>query len=393
MQENTINIQSMDDLFKTTSKYNLDVILTEEDRNSNTKILCKEDYAQELYDKMNNYSEEHGISTSACKDLEVGEVYDVVATQISFDDGVIRAHEVNSKAEIIIPFKEYESSIDDLARGMNLNFKVMITRIDGNNDFIGSEKSCISIVYKDELFKHIEDKTWFSVKIKKLIKGGYVALYKNNLECFIPGSHAGANVIRDFSKLLDTELNVMVDNYDASNNLFILSYKKYIKHSMPDKVTELSFGKKYTGVLTNKPYDFGMFVELEGYFTGLIHSSEFENYAEAKKIYKGGSEIDCYIKNVTRKGDNYRVVLTLDPDEIDSVKRQWDELREKTENKTFEYEIDAERNSIKINIDGESVDVSLRRQDLAVNLSKYPRVRVYKVDPINKNLKFEFIGE
>ena len=156
-------------------------------------------------------------------------------------------------------------------------------------------------------------------------------------------------------------------------------------------VSELQFGKKYTGTLTNKPYDFGVFVEFEGYYTGLIHSSEFENYNDVKSTLKAGDEIDFYIKNVTRKGSQYRIVLTLDADTIDSEKKQWDDLRTRTEGESFEYEVDSNNNSISIYIDGESYQVTMRRTDLERNLNKYPMVKVSKVDPINKSLKFEFV--
>jgi predicted RNA-binding protein with RPS1 domain len=156
-------------------------------------------------------------------------------------------------------------------------------------------------------------------------------------------------------------------------------------------ITELKFGQKYSGKLTNNPYDFGIFVEFESYYTGLIHSSEFENYDESRKQYRAGDKIDIYVKNVVKKGTQYRVVLTLKEDDVDSEKRRWSDLREKTENKIFNYEIDSKNNSIKIQIENESFEVTLKRKDLQKNLNLYPRVKVYKVDPINKNLKFEFV--
>ena len=69
---------------------------------------------------------------------------------------------------------------------------------------------------------------------------------------------------------LHKEIPVMVENFDSVNNLFIVSYKKYIKETLPQKVSDLSFGQKYTGTLTNNPYDFGVFVEFQNYYTGLF---------------------------------------------------------------------------------------------------------------------------
>lgn len=392
MESHSVSKEELEEIFERgNSKYNTSLKLTEEDQKSNIKIYCQEPYAQELYDKMKAWEQENDISLHQCKDLEVGNIYEVLAKKISFEDRLIFTEEVNTKVEITIPFKEFSRSTDELTRGENLKFHAMVYKLDRQGGFTGSERKCAAINYKKELVEHQNNKTWFEVHIIKLIKGGYLAKYKDSVECFIPGSHAGANVIRDFNKLLNKRINVMVDNYDQSNDLFILSYKKYIARSMPEKVTDLKFGHKYTGTLTNKPYDFGVFVEFEDYYTGLIHSSEFENYNEIKKTYKSGDEIDFYVKNVTNKGKNYRIVLTLNEGSIDPDKKEWDNLREQTENKKFDYLINSKNNSISIQIDDMSYEVSLRRKDLERNLNQFPQVRVFKVDPINKRLKFEFV--
>jgi ribosomal protein S1 len=379
------------EVFETSGKYNTSVKLTEEDSKSGVKIYCQEDYAQEMYDKLRAYEKSSGKSINQNKDLSVNQVYEVRATKIDFDNKFIISEEVNSKIEIVIPFKEFSRPIEDLTNHTCTNFLVMLYKADNNGEYLASEKKCTAINYRTELDEHASNNTWFPVEIKKLIKGGYLALYKDTVECFIPGSHAAANVISNFSTLLNTKINVMVDNYDSANELFILSYKKYIKHSMPSMVTELNFGKKYSGKLTTKPYDFGVFVEFENYYTGLIHSSEFKNYEEIRSTLKAGDPIDFYVKNVTNKGKEYRIVLTLNPEQIDPEKLEWDNLRQKTENKSFDYEVDSKNNSIKIFIEGSSYEVTLKRKDLEENVNKYPKVKVSKVDPINKRLKFEFV--
>jgi len=390
-REEKIHLEDLDLLFSKNGKYNDSVVLTEEDKKARVKIYCMEPYAQDLYNAMRAYENKNGLPSHVSKDLNVDSIYEVRATSICFDTKIITVEEPFSKINIDLPFKEYSGEIDTLARGENVIFNIMITRFDKNLGYTGSERKCTSINYKKELFSHLEENTWFEVKICKLIKGGYIATYKDTVECFIPGSHAAANVIRDFKDLIGKSMNIMVDNYDQSNDLFILSYKKYIEHSLPQMITELKFGQKYSGKLTNNPYDFGIFVEFESYYTGLIHSSEFENYDESRKQYRAGDKIDIYVKNVVKKGTQYRVVLTLKEDDVDSEKRRWSDLREKTENKIFNYEIDSKNNSIKIQIENESFEVTLKRKDLQKNLNLYPRVKVYKVDPINKNLKFEFV--
>jgi ribosomal protein S1 len=377
--------------FEKMEKYNSSIILTESDQNSKrVKILCKEPYAQELYDMMNAFADETGVPIGASKDLTVGQLYNVKATRVSFNDQLIHAQEVNSKVEIMIPFKEFSRSIDDLAKGHEIMFNVLILKADSHGGYTGSEKKCIHINFKQELFDLSENNKWFEIKITKLIKGGYVATYKDTVDCFIPGSHAGANVIRDFSKLLGKTMNVMVDNYDKSNDLFILSYKKYIKKSMPIMVSDLKFGPEIVGHLTTKPLDFGIFVEFDDYFTGLIHSSEFEDYDEVKSTLRAGDPINFFIKNVTNKGKEYRVVLTLDEESIDPVKRQWTEFRDKVEGTKVDYKIDYTDSTMTLNIDGNEHVVSMKKRDMEKNLELFPKVLISKVDPINQRLKFEF---
>ncbi len=238
------------------SKYNTSVKLTNSDRKAGVKIYCKEAYAQDVYDKLMS----DDFSDFSAKDLKVGQIYKVLAKTIYFSSEMIIAEEINSGAPISIPFKEYSKSLDSLQTGEGLEFFALIYKSSADGEYLGSEKKCLGVSYKQELFDHLENNTWFDVKITKLIKGGYLAIYKNTLECFIPGSHAAANIIHNFSEMLGKTITVMVDNYDRANDLFILSYKKYVANSMSVMITEVRFDKLYTGRLTNKPYDFGIFL-------------------------------------------------------------------------------------------------------------------------------------
>lgn len=378
------------DQFTTLGKYNTSVKLTPEDKKAGVKIYCHEPYAQDLYDLMNQYEKTGQVSA---KDLQENNVYRVKANIISFQDKIIHAEEVTSKTPIIIPFREYSKDIDTLSQGEDREFLIMVYKSTKHGENYGSERKALSISYKQDLFDHLSENRWFDVTITKLIKGGYLALYKNEIECFIPGSHAAANVVHNFNDMLNKTLTVMVDNYDQANDLFILSYKKYVTHSMPTMIENLEFNREYTGTLTNKPYDFGVFVEIDGYFTGLVHQTEFDDYESIKKTLKTGDTLKVFVKDITSKGNQIRIVLTLNQESVNSEKLAWQKLKEKTESRSFAYNVDAKKNSIAIDIDGENYEVSLKRKDLEKNLNKFPYVRVSKVDILNKSLKFEFVED
>ena len=69
----------------------------------------------------------------------------------------------------------------------------------------------------------------------------------------------------NFDKLIGQEMPVMVDNYDWSSRMYVVSYKKYVRASLPEKIHELKFGHKYTGRLTSNPTEYGLFIEFENY--------------------------------------------------------------------------------------------------------------------------------
>ncbi len=378
----------------TSDKYNSKVKLTDADKKNGVKILCKEPYAQELYEKYKQYESENGVDLHVSKDLQVGSLYSVRANSICFESNTIKTTELNSGSEILIPFKEYSGDLGSLRSGEGLDFKVILHKSTSASEFIGSEKKSRSINYREDLLNHFNENTWFEVKIKKLIKGGYIASYKNEIDCFVPGSQAGANVIKDFSILLDKTINVMVDNYDKSNDLFIVSYKKYIKHSLPTKVSDLRFGKLYSGKLTNKPYDFGVFVELESYYTGLVHSSDFENYDEIKRNLRAGDNIEVYVKGVSyqRKKNQYRIVLSLNKESIPEELIQWDALKDDLEGKEFEFsEVSNKKDVIEIYYNGNPFEISLAKEYRGKDLSLFNKVIIYKVDSLNKSLSYSLV--
>lgn len=378
----------------TNSKYNNKVKLTDSDKKSGVKILCKEPYAQELYEKYKQYESEQEVDLHVSKDLQVGLLYSVQAHQICFDSNVIKTTELYSGSEILIPFKEYSGDLESLKSGQGLEFKVILYKTTVNCEFVGSEKKSRSINYKEELLSYFNENKWFEVKIKKLIKGGYIASYKNEIDCFVPGSQAGANVIKDFSILLDKTINVMVDNYDKSNDLFIVSYKKYIKHSLPTKVSDLRFGKLYNGKLTNKPYDFGVFVELENYYTGLVHSSDFENYEETRRSLSAGDNLGVYVKGVSyqKKRNQYRIVLSLTKESIPEELIKWDSLKEGLEGKEFEFQVVSNKKDvIEIYYNGDPLEISLAKEYRGKDLSLLNSVVIHKVDPLNKTFSYSLV--
>jgi ribosomal protein S1 len=307
---------------------------------------------------------------------------------------MIEAQDNSSLSTIFIPFREFSEEPSLLLHNeISATFKVMIYKAD-EGDFLGSEKRCAALSYREDLEEFIKTDKWFYVKVTNLVKGGYLALYKGTVKCFLPGSHAAANVIRDFNEYLNKEIPVMIENYDAANDLFIVSYKKYIKQTLPQRVHELKFGERYTGILTNNPYDFGMFVEFQNYFTGLLHKTEFTNYEEVSKKYRSGDSIDFYVKDIVMKKGEPRIILTDDISKISEDQITWQNLKDRIEGTTLSFTLNKQNFSLEIEMP-DSDQIFTTDVNHLKGRTKVPdsgEIKVFKVDVIRKQLKFEFIG-
>ena len=158
-----------------------------------------------------------------------------------------------------------------------------------------------------ELFEQIKkESSAYRIKILSVNKGGYIAEL-SGIKCFLPGSLAAANKITDFESYIGKEMHVMIVGYVEAKDIVIVSYKKYLNKIMDSKIQELDLTKKYKGYVTGTS-GFGVFVEWDSVYTGLIHKTEFSD-DNSLSLLSSGSEIEFYVKEIK---DNNRLTLTLD---------------------------------------------------------------------------------
>ena len=370
------------DVFERSTGPNKAVRMNEDDSRNHTVIYCNEGYAQDLFDAY--VSRKGGVSDS--KDIGLGESVRVNAITYNTDTKVVKCETVGSGALVLIPLSEFVYDISAITA--EDVFDAVITKSE-HGSYAGTCKNPTK--YKEEIEQARRDDTWFTVKVVSLIRGGYKALYRGTIECFIPGSHAAANIISDFQQLIGKELPVMVDNYDWSSRMYVVSYKKYVKQSMPVMINEIKYGHKYTGRLTSDPTEFGLFIELDNYYTGLAHRVDFGNYEEVRKQYKAGDEISVYVKNVTEKRGNYRIVLTLSEADIDKTKLTWYRFKSTCQNRILDYVYNGEQKNISVTIDtGESISISLPRDFNTSSLENYRKIKIQEVNVLRQEIKFDF---
>ena len=392
MNNNTQENVDFEDLFsRTMSKVNQRIKLTPQDKREGLKVYCQEPYAQKMYDAL--YSSKSSLmASSPVKDFAIGDILSVKAKKVSFADRVIEAVNLETGASVFIPFREYSFDPSSLVENEEQwNFKAMVYK-KHQGTYYASEKKCAAIVYKDDMEDFVKNNKWFYVRVSELVKGGYLALYKNSIKCFLPGSHAAANVIHDFQEYLNKEIPVMIESYDEANKLFIVSYKKYIKQTLPQKIYDLSFTKEYRGRLTDKPHGIGMFVEFENYYTGLIHSSEFSDYDKSSKQYRAGDEISFYVKDIVFKKGEPRIVLTVDKNEVNSDRIKWQQLRDRIGGKTLEYTYSGGPTiEVELPNSNEWFDLEVNHTKLKDTLKSEGKIKISSVDILRQNIKFELL--
>ena len=117
--------------------------------------------------------------------------------------------------------------------------------------------------------------------------------------------------------MIGKEIPVMVEDYLKESDTFVFSYKKYISTVMNSKINELDLDKKYTGTVTGSA-KYGVFVEFDELFTGLIHTSKMTPELHNKFVkgtFKSGDKVEFWIKEIT---DDKKLILT---DEDPSIRR------------------------------------------------------------------------
>ena len=267
-------------------------------------VYSRESYAEDLY-KM--YSGVLNDSDMKSKDLVDGNSYDCKIESVN-EYGAM-ASTLSGQSVFIEIAKEIKDCKRLNLEGINYtpgNVIRLVVRKVGNGAYYGSAVDYFVDSLRAELFSQIKsEKNAYLVKIESVNRGGYIANL-SGVKCFLPGSLAAANKITDFDSYIGKEIYVMVDGYIEQKDMFVVSYKKYLEKIMDQKIQELDLTKKYTGYVTGTS-DFGVFVEWEDVYTGLLHKTEAGENTDLSR-FNPGDEIEFYVKEVR---DNNRLTLTF----------------------------------------------------------------------------------
>jgi len=269
-------------------------------------VYSHEPYAEELaaaYSKQFGNLSSHDLT----KDLTEGDVYGCKVVALTEAEAFAQTE---SGQTIYIDLKKEKRDADKLGIG-GIDFAVG-SRIEAhvrktNGGYSGSVVEYYIRSLRAELFDQIKkENSAYKVRVESINKGGYI-VDLCGIKCFMPGSLAAANKITNFESYIGKEIHVMIEGYVEAKDIFVVSYKKYLNKIMEQKIQELDLTKKYKGCVTGTS-DFGIFVEWEEVYTGLIHRSEFDGDDRLSTL-SSGDEIEFYVKEIK---DNNKLTLTLD---------------------------------------------------------------------------------
>ena len=287
------------------------------------KIFCQESYAQELYDMY------CGMPVRV-KDVKDGQFLRALDLRVS------KTGEVKIMTDAGIDFSldmKKERLYFDAIGFSDLDFKNMSALSENGwfKDMFQTKEEFIKVkglpndrrgsIYeahlnkaRNEFVAQITEQTaYYMAKVISKNRGGFF-IKVQGIDAFLPGSLAAANKILDFETFIGKEIPVMVEDYLRQSDTFIFSYKKYLEKILPSRLAEIEKFSILEGIITGSS-KYGIFVEFQDIFTGLLHTSEmnFETFEkfEHKEIVPGTS-IKVWVKDIR---DNKLILTELDPND------------------------------------------------------------------------------
>jgi len=232
------------------------------------------------------------------KDIQNNSSESIVITSVDLEKGVALG-ETPFGQTIIIDTRKEEKNMRKLGypsieinEGQTLD--VLIQK-DSSGSFNGSVSAGYEKALKRELHRSIKDEDCaFKVRVKNVCNGGFM-VDLSGIECFLPGSLAAANRIMNFSDYVGKELTVMVEVYDQKRDIFVVSFKKYLRKIIDREVQNLSFSTRYQGTVTGLSNN-GVFVEWSEIYTGII--SMDDSNRSILENYKAGDSVEFYVIDI-----------------------------------------------------------------------------------------------
>jgi small subunit ribosomal protein S1 len=260
------------------------------------KVYSRSNYAQELYNMIMGVSSNSLLNQVLVGEHHTGTVYSISEKWAMIDIGYRELAYIDLEKEspqfrkLIQPGKEFMIKVlgDKITKGFILG---SVTE--------GTRQAIFA-----ELRNSIESgRTAYTGTVTQMIPGGGYIVNVQGIDCFMPGSLAGANKLSNFESIIGTEMYVVPVSFSADKGTIVVSHRKYLQAMIPvaiDKLNEAPAETEYTGTVTGTA-KFGVFVEFNGCLTGMIHVNDL-NVELSKRLSAGqiqpGEEITFKVKEI-----------------------------------------------------------------------------------------------
>lgn len=281
-------------------------------------VYSHETYALDLYEAMFVSRDFESITDAVAG--EVKRIIDVISTN---EKEMIVL--IEGMADCVIDLRTEKNFIYGLGFETISQFVEWIKTEHGKNNFLnnsyhlvisetkpyvkGSISKGQSQKIRNEFFEQISSPTnaYYGRIIEK--NGGGFIIDVQGIRGFLPGSLAATNIVRDFDSMIGKEIPVVVEDFLKESNTFVFSYKKYVSMILPTKIDDLDTNKLYQGTVTGVA-KFGVFIEFEDIFTGLLHTSKMTPECKKRfneRRFKAGDDVNFWIKEISA---DKKIILT-----------------------------------------------------------------------------------
>ena len=267
--------------------------------NNGDKVFSREPYAQELYDKMEQYG------TDVKPIVNPGEIHD--GTIYAIDQTYITV-DIGYRELVYVKFGKESDEVK--ASSVGDKTAVLITETKGTltGTITGGVRHKTFTDLRDSID---EGRTAWIGHVKNMIdKGGYVVTVQG-INCFMPGSLAGINKLSDFSSIVDEEIYVVPVSFSADRGTIVVSHRKYLQALIPTAIENLkqSIDTEKEGTVTGTA-KYGVFVEFDQCLTGMIHNNDLDEDTLTRfktREIKPGDPIKFKVKDII---SNNKITLT-----------------------------------------------------------------------------------
>lgn len=236
---------------------------------SDVKVFSNAKYAQELYNMIMGVSASNFLTEVRTGEHYTGTIYSISEKWAMIDIGY-------RELAYIDLGKEAAAFKKAIQPGKEFMIKVIGDKTD-KGFILGSVTEGTRQAIFAELRTSIErGTTAYTGTVTQMIPGGGYIVNIQGIDCFMPGSLAGANKLADFESVIGTDMYVVPVSFSADKGTIVVSHRKYLQAIIPaevDKIRNASSETEYTGTVTGTA-KFGVFVEFNGCLTGMIHVND-----------------------------------------------------------------------------------------------------------------------